>query len=94
MSVVGLGIPGIVASHVAEVGAVGGRYITVLRGPQPVDARSVSIPLVESLVLSVSHGAYCRRGVAGFRGPVTKFGCSVSGIRRVDQLAQPFLAAL
>jgi hypothetical protein len=64
-SVVGPGVPRIVAGHRADVGAVGGRLITALRGPQPVDTGSVSIPRVESLVLSIPLGAYRGRGVGG-----------------------------
>lgn len=81
--------------------AGGGPGLTTLllralpRGANPgkVDARSGSSLLVESLVLSALLGTYRGRGVAGFRGPVTKFGRLVSGIRRVDQFAQPRLAA-
>ena len=93
-SVVGLGRRRLVAGHLAKFGAVGGRLVTVLGGPRPVDSGSVSIRLVESLAVSVLLGAYHGRGVAGFRGTVTQFGGSVPDIGGVDQFAQPLLAAL
>ena len=91
---VGLGIPLVVADHLAEIGPIGGRLITVLGGPRPVDAGLVSIRLVESLDVSVLQGAHRGRCLAGFRGSVTKLGCSVQDIGDVDQLLQPLLAAL
>ena len=92
MLVVGFGVPRLVAGHVAQLGAVGRRRITVSRGPEPVDACVVSILLAETLVVSVSVGVHCRVCVAGFSGSVPAFGRAVPGIRCVDHFAQPLLA--
>jgi hypothetical protein len=81
-----------VAGHLAQLGAVGRRRITVFRGPESVDACVVSILLVESLAVPVSQSVQVRGGVAGFSGSVTTFGRVVAGIRRVDHFAQPLLA--
>ncbi len=92
-SVVRLGIRPIGAGNIAQLGAVGRRRVTVLRRPEPVDARVVSILLVESLVASVALRVQGRGGVAGLSRSVTTFGRAVSGVRRVDQLPQPLFAA-
>ena len=93
--VVGFGVPRLVAGHVAQLGAVGRRRITILPSPEPVDARLGSIPGVQLLFVPVSSGgAHRRGGVAGVGGSVTTLGCAVAGVRRVDQLAQPLFAAL